>query len=432
MQRSGWMVILFASLLSLGVQAYDYPIRDRFVATVVGTPSKYAAALPEHVPVEVHELPGMKVVPRQFWYQKGLGFSVALQQGRAPLVFLIAGTGAAYDSSKMQFLQKALYGAGFHVINISSPTHFNFIVNASTSSLPGYLPDDTLDLYRVMEQAWALIRADVDVSEFSVGGYSLGGINAAFLAAHDEQAGSFRFHRALMINPPVDLYNSVTLLDGYLRDNIPNNEGGTFLDGVIDRLASAYDPAHGMRLDGDFLYRAYEMRGDFDEDALVEGGNAAAALVGMSFRVSSSAMLFAGDVMAHTGYIAPAGKNFGRAENLEYYAWASSQVPFAQYVDELLVPNLIQRHPGKTREQLLRDVSLHAIDPYIRSSNKIFALTNADEIILAPGELDYLRTQLGNRIHVYPFGGHCGNMSYHDNVRDIIAVFRGEALASGG
>ncbi|MBP8925216.1 MAG: alpha/beta fold hydrolase [Pseudomonadales bacterium] len=429
MQRLGWVVFLFASLLSLGAQAYDYPIQDRFVATIVGTPSEYAAVLPERVPVKVYKLPGIKKLPRQFWYQKGLSFSVAQQRGRAPLVFLIAGTGAAYDSSKMQALQKALYGAGFHVVNISSPTHFNFIVNASTSSLPGYLPEDTLDLYRVMEQAWALIREDVDASEFSVGGYSLGGINAAFLAAHDEQAGSFRFRRALMINPPVDLYHSVTLLDGYLHDNVPLNEGGTFLDGVIDRLARTYDPAHGSRLDGDFLYRAYQIRGDFDEDPLVEGGNAAAALVGMSFRLSSSAMLFAGDVMAHTGYIAPAGKNFGRAENLEYYAWASSRVPFAQYVDELLVPNLMRRYPGKTREQLLRDASLHAIESYIRSSNKLFAFTNADEIILAPGELDYLRAQFGNRIHVYPLGGHCGNMSYRDNVRDIIAVFRGEALA---
>lgn len=425
------MAILFLSVLSLGANAYDYPIQDRFAATIVGTPRKYAAALPAHVPVKVYELPGLKEVPRQFWYQKGLKFSVAKQKGRAPLVFLIAGTGAAYDSSKMLFLQKALYGAGFHVVNISSPTHFNFIVNASTSSLPGYLPEDTLDLYRVMEQAWALIRDDVDASEFSVGGYSLGGANAAFLAAYDEQAGSFGFRRALMINPPVDLYNSVTLLDGYLLDNLLSGEGGAFLDRVIARLARAYDPKHGMRLDGDFLYRVYEMREDFDEEPLLEGGNAAAALVGMSFRLSSSSMLFAGDVMAHVGYIAPASKNFGRAETLDYYAWASTNVPFAQYVDQVLVPNLMKRHPGRTREELLGDASLRAIGPYIRSSNKIYALTNADEIILAPGELEYLRAELGNRIHVYPLGGHCGNLSHRDNVRDIIAVFRGEALASG-
>ncbi|MBK6286507.1 MAG: alpha/beta fold hydrolase [Gammaproteobacteria bacterium] len=425
------MAILFLSALSLGARAYDYPIQDRFAATIVGTPEKYAAVLPAHVPVKVYELPGIKEIPRQFWYQKGPKFSVAKQKGRAPLVFLIAGTGAAYDSSKMVFLQKALYGAGFHVVNISSPTHFNFIVNASTSSLPGYLPDDTLDLYRVMEQAWALIRGDVEASEFSVGGYSLGGINAAFLAAHDEQAGSFGFRHALMINPPVDLYSSVTLLDGYLRDNVPAEEAGTFLDQVIDRLATAYNPDNGMRLDGDFLFRAYERRGSFAEDPLIEGGNAAAALIGMSFRLSSSAMLFAGDVMARTGYIAPADKNFGRAENLDYYAWASSHVPFARYVDELLVPELMKRHPGKTREQLLHEASLRGIEPYIHSSSKIYALTNADEIILAPGELEYLRAELGERIHIYPYGGHCGNISYRDNVRDIIAVFRGEALASG-
>jgi len=57
MPRIALMAILFLSALSLGARAYDYPIQDRFAATIVGTPEKYAAVLPALVPVKVYELP---------------------------------------------------------------------------------------------------------------------------------------------------------------------------------------------------------------------------------------------------------------------------------------------------------------------------------------------------------------------------------------
>lgn len=432
-----WRNLLFAQLLMLlcgvaaGAGAYEFPISDRFAASIVGTPAELQAKLPAEIPVETYTLPGIKEVPDVFWYQKGLKFSLAKQDHRAPLVFLVAGTGAAYDSAKNVALQKALYAAGFHVLNLPSSTHFNFIVNASTTSLTGFLPDDVRDLYRVMEQAWARVRGEVEVSDFMVGGYSLGGISAAFLAHHDETARSFGFKRVLMINPPVDLYNSVQLLDGYLDDNLKVGQGGAFLDEVIHHVAMAYKPEQGMRLDEDFVYRAYRMDRQTFHNKSVLVGDSGAALVGVSFRISSSAMLFSGDVMSHSGYIAPPGKHYGRGESLEYYAWASAQVPFTQYVDQLLLPTVMKEHPGHTREQLLRAASLKSIEQYLRTNDKIWAFTNADEIILAPGEIDYLRSVLGDRVRVYPRGGHCGNITHRDNVRDMIAVFRGEPLPAG-
>lgn len=424
------LVLLLAGVAS-GASAYDFPINDRFAASIVGTPVELRAELPRKIPVKTFTLPGIKEVPDLFWYQEGLKFSLAKQDHRAPLVFLVAGTGAAYDSAKNVALQKALYAAGFHVLNLPSSTHFNFIVNASTTSLSGFLPDDTLDMYRVMEQAWALVRDDVEASDFMVGGYSLGGITAAFLAHHDETARRFGFKRVLMINPPVDLYTSVQLLDGFVAANISDSRGGAFLDEVIQHLAAAYKPEEGMRLEEEFIYRAYRMDRATFRNKSVLVGDSGAALVGLSFRVSSSAMLFSADVMAHSGYIAPAKKHYGRGESLDYYAWASAQVPFTRYVDELLLPAVMKGHPGKSREQLLHDASLKGIEQYLRSNDKVWAFTNADELILAPGEIDYLREVLGSRVRVYPRGGHCGNITHRDNVRDMIAVFRGEPLPAG-
>lgn len=410
-------------------RAYEFPIQDGFAASIVGTPPELRAPLPERVPVRTYRLEPLGPVPEVFWYQEGLEFSLAPQPGRAPLVFLVAGTGAAHDGAKMVGLQKALYAAGFHVLNLPSATHFNFIVNASRSHLVGFLPADTLDTYAVMQRAWERVRGDIEADGFLVAGYSLGGITAAFLAAHDEKAGAFGFRRALMINPPVDLYASAHLLDGYLSDNLLGS-GAVFLDEVIDRLAVAYRPDEGLRMDEDFLYRAY------DEIARSPGAESRRvrdveeALVGISFRLSSSAMVFSADVMTRSGYIAPADKAFGRADNLEYYAWASAHVPFTRYVDELLIPALLAQRAGATREQLLHEASLRGIEPFLRGG-KVWAISNADEIILAPGDLDYLGAVLGERLRVYPRGGHCGNILHRDNVRDMVAVLRGGGFGAG-
>ena len=50
-------------------------------------------------------------------------------------------------------------------------------------------------------------------------------------------------------------------------------------------------------------------------------------------------------------------------------------------------------------------------------------MTNADEIILAPGELDYLREQFGQRAIVFPSGGHCGNIDHPAVVAALIRYF---------
>jgi predicted alpha/beta-fold hydrolase len=203
-------------------KAYFFPFVNPFEATVLPLPSAYEAKLPEKIPVEDFVLkvfPDRKT-PDVFWYQDGLVCSMACQDHKAPLIFIIAGTGAHYASPKMVDLQKVFYQAGFHVICISSPTHMNFIVNAC-SGMPGNTPEDAKDLYRVMEMAAAHVRERAEISWYALTGYSLGGIESAFLAKLDDERKVFNFKRVLLINPPVNVYTSISLLDGYLRDNIP-------------------------------------------------------------------------------------------------------------------------------------------------------------------------------------------------------------------
>ncbi|MEZ0122895.1 MAG: hypothetical protein AB9Q23_11415 [Candidatus Reddybacter sp.] len=424
---------LWVALCSAGVLASEerpkgeYPIADRFAATVIGTPKFYKAALPAEIPVKEYELPGLHAVPALFWYSENLHFSAALQKGRAPLVFNIAGTGAGYKSMKMVALQKALYQAGFHVINLSSPTYLNFLINASQSNLPGFLPEDAEDIYRVMEQAYQKIEADADVSEFHVMGYSLGAAHAAFVAQLDQTRQTFNLQKVYMINPPVDLYNSVSILDQLLDDHVQGSvEGvGVFLDRALNRLAASYEPKDGMHFDGDFLYDAYSSWDPSKRGVGPDGRSGAAALIGTSFRMSSANVVFASDLMSHTGYIIPVGKEFGRRERLDYYAKASHVVKFTEYVDQMVIPYLLQKYPGKSRQQLLGEASLHHIEDFLASNDQVRVVTNRDEIILAPGELEYMEALLGDRIKVFDHGGHCGNIDSKESVADMVAFLKG-------
>lgn len=405
----------------------EYPVEDRFAATVIGTPKFYKAALPAEIPVKEYELPGLHTVPALFWYSENLRFSAALQKGRAPLVFNIAGTGAGYKSMKMLALQKALYQAGFHVINLSSPTYLNFIINASQSNLPGFLPEDAEDIYRVMEQAYKKIEADADVSEFHVMGYSLGAAHAAFVAQLDQTRKTFNLQKVYMINPPVDLYNSVSILDQLLDDHVQGGiEGvGVFLDRALNRLAASYEPKDGMHFDGDFLYDAYSSWDPSKRGVGPEGRSGAAALIGTSFRMSSANVVFASDLMSHTGYIIPPGTEFGRRERLDYYAKASHVVRFTEYVDQMVIPYLQQKYPGKSRKQLLGEASLHHIENFLAGNKQVRVVTNRDEIILASGELEYMEGLLGDRIKVFDHGGHCGNIDSKESVADMVAFLKG-------
>ena len=105
---------------------------------------------------------------------RGLRYSLARQKSEAPLIFIIAGTGAGHRSSKMQFMERLFYEAGFHVICLPSPTVSNFIVTASATMVPGNLVDDSRDLYRVMGLAWNQVKSRIKVSDFYLTGYSLG------------------------------------------------------------------------------------------------------------------------------------------------------------------------------------------------------------------------------------------------------------------
>lgn len=397
--------------------AYRYPVADSYAATILGTPQNLRPELSGKVPVKTMILESELQKPEIFFYDQGLRYTAAFQEGKAPLIFLIAGTGGGSKSSKMLALMNNLYRAGFHVVALPSPTSSNFIINASTSHVPGNLAEDAADLYQAMEQIWNVSRERIQVSDFFLAGYSLGGTEAAFVAKLDEERKAFDFRRVLMINPSVSLYSSVSRIEGLL-DGIPGGPRrlGAFFNRVMDKSTNFYRKGAFVGIDDDFLFAAYQAQ-LLDRDE-------AGGVVAVSFRISSAGMIFASDVMTNGGYVVPQNKVLKNSDSLEDYFWTSLHLSFLDYFNEYFYPYFQSRHPGLSREELIEALSLKSIEGYLASSAKIGVITNEDDFILAPGELDYLRRVFGPRIKIYPRGGHLGNLEYRDNMAFLIDRLR--------
>jgi hypothetical protein len=406
-------------------KSYDYPLDNGLAATILGTPKDYKAAVPKKMKMQQKTLTVFpdREVPELYWYQKGLQHFIVKQKGPAPLIFMIAGTGASHNSAKNQAMAKAFYQAGFHVISIPSPTHPNFIVTASSTMVPGNLEVDSADIYQVMQMIMQKTGKELQVTDYYLTGYSLGATQSAYVAKLDEEIQAFNFKKVLMINPSVSLYNSVEIIDDMLRDNIPGGPDNfqTFWDEMFKRFSDTYEASDGVVFGPEFLYNDYKKK--LAKGEQIDDGRMS-ALIGFGFRISSSSMVFTADVMSNSGVIKPKNLELSKNESLSDYAKVTVRMRFINYFDEILYPYYKGKQPGLSKQEMLNALGLKNIDGYLRTATKISMVTNADDFILAPGEVDYLRQVFQDRGKVYPKGGHCGNMEFSDNVAFMIDYFK--------
>ena len=108
---------------------------------------------------------------------------------------------------------------------------------------------------------------------------------------------------------------------------------------------------------------------------------------------------------------------------------ASYQTSFVDYFNEWFYPFYERKEPGLTKEGLIERMSLLGIESYLRNNRKIGLLHNEDDIIMGPGEVDYLRKLFGDRACVFPTGGHLGNVNHHDAVRFMTNFLTGKEVA---
>jgi len=403
--------------------AYDYPLKNPYFATVVGTPVdlEYPANGPNYPGVEKLSLFPKRKVPPIFWHGNThrVGIDTQRNSKAAPLIFILSGTGSSFEAGKTRFLRDVFYDAGFHIIRLSSTTTDEFITSGSNSSLPGFVPDDVADIYEIMQRAYAIVEEDKDikVNDFYLTGFSMGAMHAAFLAELDSRHHAFDFSKTMMINPPVRLYDSAQRIDQLIEDNLPDgiNSVGAFAEKIFNRYAPIFNQTGELEIDSEFLFALQQKTPVSEEELKV--------VIGLAFRLASSSMVFAADVMTHSGKIVLPTEQLTSGDTLTGYFKQSLYWGFTDYFDRMLLPYLRQRDNTATLEQLKHQLSLESIGDFLKHSENISAVTNVDDFILNEEELGFLSTTLGDRLTLHPYGGHGGNISYRENIEQLLRFF---------
>jgi Alpha/beta hydrolase family len=390
-------------------------------ATVFGTPPQNRAPMPSRVPLaEINiAMPWRRAVPDVLWFDRRLRVWFSAQNKPAPLAIVIAGTGSDGNTSKLSILRGALYGAGYHVLTMPSPTFPGFIVSTSSTGVAGDLMQDGADLYAAMQQIVAHLPRKVRITDVDVLGYSLGGANAAVVKSIDAKEGKLKIHRAVMIDPPVSLFASIGRLDKLFAQSV--GTGDDAIEQLYRRLyaelANLYRASDRVQVDEEFLLGAAA--------SILKTDAEFSAAIALSFRLDLVNVFFAGDLYAGTGVVIDPEHPPKVGDSLEETQRILRNKPFSEYFTKVFAPYYLKHRANSTPASLISDSRLDVIGTALHQNQDYYAQTNSDDLILNKQELAWLRNTLEARIAVYDHGGHLGNIGERQQVADMLDMLAG-------
>jgi hypothetical protein len=390
-------------------------------ATVFGTPPQDMAAMPARVPlVEINiGMPWARPVPDVFWFDRKLRVWFSAQDKPAPLAIVVAGTGGDGNTSVLSTLRGALYGAGYHVLTMPSPTFPGFIVSTSSTGVAGDLVQDGHDLYAAMQRIVAHLPGRAQVTDIDVLGYSLGGANAGVVKFIDAREHKLNIHRALMIEPPVSLFASIGRLDKLFSLSIGSGDAGVerLYQTLYAQLANLYRASDRVQIDENFLLSAAA--------AVLKTDAELSAAIALTFRLDLINVFFAGDLYSGTGVVVDPKHPPKVGDSLEAIHRSLRSKPFSEYFTKVFAPYYLKHRPHSTVDSLIADNRLDVIGDALRSDPDYYAQTNSDDLILDKSELTWLETTMGSKIAVYDHGGHLGNVGDRQQVSDMLDMLAG-------
>jgi predicted alpha/beta-fold hydrolase len=413
-------IILIYIMISLWGYGYDYPYKDPYLATVLATPPEYMATFKDTKFKKIRlDLKGDSAPPN-LWYLDGFRFGLMAQDHEAPLTFLLAGTGSKYNSYKMLTMSRILYQNGFSVIMLPTSFDYNFIISASKTHAPGFLVRDSNEIYDIMELALKKVKDKIQYKETYVTGFSLGGTVALVLGEIDSRKKHFDFKRIVAVNPTVNLYESAKILDDLLDDNLKNEEE---LDQLLQKIILGimqYSQKSGkMKIDEAAIYSLFKQL-NMDEEELK-------ILIGIAFRFVAIDVNYISDVMTKSGVYTDPNKKITKFQSMSEYYSAINYSNFQNYIERIGFKTYKKLDKTLTMEKMIENSSLKSVENYLKDAENIAVITNEDELILTPDNLKFLKETMAGKIKIYPYGGHCGNMFYKDNVVSMVHYLkRGE------
>lgn len=406
------LAILFILFLSFGqaVKAleipqdqYPFPTKDPFIATILSTFSASTAKYSEWKMVYRPER-----LKQNFPLQKPLiNLQVYKQNKEAPLVLIIAGLGGNSFSTNSSALGDVYIKAGYNVICLPSNLSWSYAQAISETGVPGYMPNDTIEYYQFMKWIldYAKNKKGMRYNSITLVGYSNGGVLAGFLAPHDKKQPQQLFKKVLLINPGVDVVYGIQQLD-YLNDVVGANLSKARKDHIMGAIIvnagnvmAAKDPVKAL----------FEML-----TKLKITTPHIQWVIGDQYRQSLRDIIVSSHFVKPRVLKTPFSKY--KLNALEEEAWTYN---FSAYMHSFVIPTLT---PEQQKGNIPYDTSLYSQMDDLKNDPRVYVFTNSDDFLLKPSDIPLLRENFGERLFLYPLGGHMGNILVPFNVQMYLKV----------
>ena len=371
---------------------YDYPYADPWLATASVALLK-DPKLPEKQVKDLTIYPARARTP--LFDDKAQVYYVTYRQERpADLVVLISGLGSVAEDPLALYLGGRLFADGYNVLVVPDAFNWQFALGASRSGYPGVPSLDAADLETFIVRARDhAVRVDgMKIRQTKLVGYSMGALESAFLAAREAQNPRIKFDKVVLLNPPVDTFYDLHQLDALAetgKDWSPE-EKKTVKARAFDLVANANltDP------EGAPYFTDLAKKNTLTDDQLKF------VLFGL-FHESLTDVIMVSQQIHDEGILkTPASKISLDAREKE-----AGEYGFGDYLEKFVTPELA---PGID----LKGETLYGLHDFLAGHHEVEVFDNADDFLLRPEDVAYLKATLGNRLTLFPNGGHMGNIWY--------------------
>lgn len=349
---------------------------------------------------------------------RALPYSVRMQPGRAPLVFLVPGLGAHRLGSSSLALAEMAWERGFSVAIVSSALSFEFLERGGSLPVPGHAPQDAHDVHV------ALDRIDRDLAARfpeRVGprvflGYSLGAFHGFYIAAAEARGptGRVAFDRYLLLDPPVRLLYGMERLDAFydLPLALPPEQREAEVERILRKTVTVARHAMAAQ-DGLGEYTRVESA-DYGAESFTPAmelpftNEEAGFLIGLAFRRTLQSVLWTSQEREDLGVLLTERRRWRR---LPAYL-EMGDYSFAMYLHAFVLP-VHRDRLGSVRDldDLIAQNELHAIAEPLRGNPKLRVFANKNDFLTSAEDVDWLTALVGaERVRFFPTGGHLGNL----------------------
>jgi ABC-type transporter lipoprotein component MlaA/pimeloyl-ACP methyl ester carboxylesterase len=363
-----------------------------------------------------------------------LKFTFWLQPGKANVVYIVPGLGSHRLAETSLALAELVYKNGFSAVCISSPFNFEFMEEASTAAMPGYLPVDGHDLHVALTEMDGRLHALYPdrLGNRALMGYSMGAFESLYIAAteahppsppgEEARAGESRppplsetphpgplptrssrgegeasaqpplinFDRYVAINTPVRMAYGISKLDEFYRAALawPAAERTDDIENTFLKVAALSKDT--LTPQTSLPFNAIESR----------------FLIGLMFRLTLRDIIFTSQRRDNQGVLHHPIRNLRRdpvyQEILQY--------SYGDYFEKFAIPYYWTW--GIEAEALEKAGDLRTYEAGLRANPDLRVIVNQNDFLLTDADLAWLHaTFTPAQLTVFAQGGHLGNLS---------------------